>query len=176
MDQYQFEQVIRRMTKRYGKIPKGKESMYLPMLEGMEHNLYRVWKENRACGSRWIPHAAALAMWQMEDRLTGKETDVSAFAAPENLPLRDAFLLSFDPFSSDYIANEMKQEGLDVSDTSLLEKLYRIPAMCMILIVESAEMWDKERGRDGYFLFVGDFLRTDMAVTKEVIQNPALFR
>ena len=54
MNQYQFEQVCRRMEKRYGKIRKGRESQYEEMLRAIETNLLTVHRLNRACDSRRV--------------------------------------------------------------------------------------------------------------------------
>ena len=166
MNQYQFEQVCRRMEKRYGKIRKGQESQYEETLRASESNLLMVHRLNRACDSRRVLEAVPLALYAVESRLTGQEYDLSAFENPENLKLKHAILMAFDPFTNAELRKEAEEErGWNLSDGAELEAYYQRPVQCVLRILDSAKKWIKERGSDGYFNFISAFVPPD--ITKD---------
>ena len=159
MNQYQFEQVIRRMEKRYGKIYKGREEPYEDMLEAMEYNLLKVYSTDHACNSRRLMEAVPLALYAVEGRLTGQEYDVAAFENPENLKLKHALLTAFDPFTNAKLRKEAEEAcGWNLNDGKELEAYYRRAIQCILRILDSVKTWTKERGKDGYFNFISDFI------------------
>ena len=165
MNQYQFEQVCRRMEKRYGKIRKGRESQYEETLRAIESNLLAV----RACDSRRVLEAVPLALYAVESRLTGQEYDLSAFENPENLKLKHAILMAFDPFTNAELRKEAESEyGWNLDDGAELEAYYQRPAQCVLRIWDSAKKWIKERGSDGYFNFIAAFIHPDITAGGEM--------
>ena len=163
MNQYQFEQVCRRMEKRYGKIRKGEESRHEEGLRAIETNLLTVRRQNRACDSRRVLEAVPLALYAAESRLTGQEYDLSAFENPENLKLKHAILMAFDPFTNAELRKEAEEEyGWNLDDGAELEAYYQRPVQCVLRILDSAKKWIKERGNDGYFNFISAFILPDI--------------
>ena len=163
MNQYQFEQVCRRMEKRYGKIRRGRESQYEEMLRAIETNLLTVRRQNRACDSRRVLEAVPLTLYAVESRLTGQEYDLSAFGNPENLKLKHAILMAFDPFANSELRKKAEEEyGWNLDDGAELEAYYQRPAQCVLRVLDSAKKWIKERGSDGYFNFISAFIPPDI--------------
>ncbi len=159
MNQYQFEQVCRRMEKRYGKIRKGEESRHEEGLRAIETNLLTVWRQNRACDSRRLLEAVPLSLYAVESRLNGQEYDVSAFENPENLKLKHAILMAFDPFTNAELRKEAEKEyGWNLTDGAELEAYYQKPVQCVLRILDSVKQWTKERGSEGYFNFISAFI------------------
>ena len=122
MNQYQFDQVVRRMQQKYGKIKKGNEDAYSMMMFPMEGNMLKRFRNNPAANGRRALEAVALVLHQVEGYLTGKSVDVSSFENAENLVLRDALLYAFDPFANDELKEILLGEmGKDLTDKSFLE-------------------------------------------------------
>ena len=166
MNQYQFEQITRRMEKRYGKIRKGQESRYEELLRAIEYNLVKVYRTDHDCNSRRVLEAVPLALYAVESRLTGQEYDLSAFENPENLKLKHAILMAFDPFTNAELRKEAEEEyGWNLGDGAELEAYYQRPVQCVLRILDSAKKWIKERGSDGYFSFVSAYIPPD--ITKD---------
>ena len=169
MNQYQFEQVSRRMEKRFGKIRKGEEAKHEEMLRAIETNLLTVYRLDRACNARRVLEAIPLALYTVESRLTGQEYDLSAFENPENLKLKHAILMAIDPLSNAELREEAEEEcGWNLSDGAELEVYYQLPVQCVLRILDSVKMWTKERGSDGYFSFVSAYIPPDIAEDGEM--------
>ena len=135
------------MEKRYGKIRKGEESRHEEGLRAIETNLLTVHRLNRACDSRRVLEAVPLALYAVESRLTGQEHDLSAFENPENLKLKHAILMAFDPFTNAELRKEAEEEyGWNLDDGAELEAYYQKPVQCVLRILDSVKQWTKERG------------------------------
>ena len=159
MDYRQFELIIRKMEKRYGKIQKGKEDASAMTLFPMESNLLKIYRKYPEANSDRLHEAICLALHKLEDYLQGKETDLSKFETPENIRLRDALLMSFDPFTNNGIREILCEEyGMNLEDGKSFEEYLREPVMCVIRIQDSLEHWEKRMGRNGYFLFLDNWM------------------
>lgn len=155
MNQYQFDQVVRRMQQKYGKIKKGDEDSYSMMMFPMEGNMLKKFRRNHAANGRRALEAVTLVLHTIEGYLTGKPADVTSFENTENVELREALLYAFDPFTNDELREIISQEmGKDLTDKSSLEDYYRDPVLCIMRIRDSIELWTKEMGSDGYFGFI----------------------
>lgn len=155
MNQYQFEQIIRRTSKRFGKIPKGGENPYNTFFFTIEGNLLKVNRAHPECDSRCMLEAIPLALWAMEDRLEGRHSDTSAFENPENLLLKHAILMAFDPFTNEEVAALVRERtGSDTPDQAVLNRIYGIPAKVLVRLQESVKIWMEIKGLDGYFVYL----------------------
>ena len=127
-------------------------------------------RQNRACDSQRVLEAVPLALYAAESRLTGQEYDLSAFENPENLKLKHAILMAFDPFTNAELRKEAEEEyGWNLDDGAELETYYQRPAQCVLRILDSAKKWIKERGSDGYFSFVSAYIPPD--ITKDGVSD-----
>ena len=85
MNQYQFDQILRRTSRRFGKIRMGKEDPYTPYFLPIESNLLKVNRAHPECTSLRLLEAIKLALYEVEDRLEDRHSDTSSFENPENL-------------------------------------------------------------------------------------------
>ena len=84
---------------------------------------------------------------------------MSAFENPENLKLKHAILMAFDPFTNAELRKEAEEEyGWNLDDGAELEAYYQRPVQCVLRILDSAKKWIKERGSDSYFNFISAFI------------------
>ena len=65
---------------------------------------------NRACDSRRVLEAVPLVLYAVGSCLTGQEYDLSAFENPENLNLKHAILMAFNPFANAELRKEAEEE------------------------------------------------------------------
>ena len=159
MNYRQFELIIRKMEKRYGKIQKGREDEHSMILFPMESNLLKTYRKYPEANSERLHEAICLTLYKLEDYLEEKKTDLSKFEVPENIWLRDALLMSFDPFTNAEIREILCNEnGMNLEDRNSLEEYLKEPVMCILRIHDSLDYWEKRRGSNGYFLFLDNWM------------------
>ena len=159
MNQYQFEQIQRAMEQRYGKMRKGEEDAYAMMLFPMESNLLKVHRNYPGANSRRLKEAIYLALHWVDGSLKGKPKDLKTFENEDNIRLRDALLMAFDPFMNADINDILcMQGGMDLRDEDILGNYYKEPVRCVLRILDSVEHWEKQNGSDGYFLFLEEWV------------------
>ncbi|MBR1866080.1 MAG: hypothetical protein IJ801_06200 [Lachnospiraceae bacterium] len=161
MNRYQFEQVARRMEKKYGKIRKGEEEHHAMLLFPMESNLLKVHRKYPAARSRKVEEGILLALHEIEMRITGKQADVTRFETEETLLLKNALLQAFDPFVNHELCEAVEQMGgIDIRNKEELENYYKEPVVCMLRIKESVKRMVENNGTDGYFDFIEGMMGT----------------
>lgn len=166
MNQYQFERVINRMEKRYGKIKKGREQEFESFLMPMELNLMNTHRAHPSANSLRMLEAVPLVFHEIEGRMTGQAADVSAFETEDNRPLKEALLMSFDPETNPEVSAAMEENGVGFDRTD--EIFYMVPVKCMLRILDSVKMWQKNLGSDGYFHFLEEILGEAIGDTEKM--------
>lgn len=157
MNQYQFEQVVRRTERHCGKIQRGKENDYTVLFFAIESNMMNVHRKHPEANGRRAREAVLLALNVIEGRLAGEEKDLSPFENRENLLLLDAILYAIDPSSSEKGAEQFRQSGGDetkLQNKEYLLELFLLPCRCLLRLLDSIDMWTKKMGPDGYFNFL----------------------
>lgn len=157
MNRYQFEQIVKEMEKRCGKMRKGEEEKYSMMLFPMESNLLKVWRRHPESNSRRLGEAACLALHEVKGHMDGGGADTTPFESMENRRLKEALLASFDPFTNSEIQAVLGGVPGD------LDGYYKIPVMCILRINESVKYWLKRRGSNGYFDFLNESIGSVVA-------------
>lgn len=159
MNQNQFEQIPRMMERRYGKIKKGEEEIHSMMLFPMESNLLKTHRSHPASNSRRLREAILLVLYRIKGYLEHETIDVAKFENEDNIRLRDALLMSFDPFTNADINDILTlQGGMDFSNDKTLEEYLKEPVLCVMRILDSVEHWEKHGGMDGYFDFMESWM------------------
>lgn len=159
MNEYQFQQVARRMEQRYGKMKKNEEEGYSMLLFPMESNLLKIYRKNPEANSRRLEEAILLAMHDVEGRITGERKDTVDYENKENMKLKEALMASFDPFTNEEIRTILeKDRGIELNDKNELSAYYKEPVICMLRIKDSVETWLKRNGSNGYFTFLEDWM------------------
>ena len=79
--------------------------------------------------------------------------------------LENALLMAFDPFSNEEI-KEVVKDQLDETDEAQLREYYKVPIMCLLRIKDSIDVWEKRSGSDGYFLFIEEWMGSQVNGTK----------
>lgn len=171
MNQYQFDQITRRMERRYGKIKKGTEEDYTVLFFTIEGNMLSAHRNHPEANGRRAREAVMLALHFIEGRITGEEKELSAFENKENLLLLDAILYAIDPMSSEKGMEKFREADGDedkLGDKSYLEQMFHLPALCLLRLIESIDLWTRKMGPDGYFNFmegnIGSQVSDDMNV------------
>lgn len=154
MQYYQFERIYSQMEKEFGKIQKGYEDEYAMLLFPLESNALKVHRAYPSSNSRRLREAIALVLFDIKSRYTKEAYDVANFRNEDNERLEKALLMAFDPFTNE----EIKEVIEDQADETQLREYYKIPIMCLLRIKESIDIWEKRSGSDGYFLFIEDYM------------------
>lgn len=155
MNQHQFEQIRRTMERRYGRMKKGEEDSHAMILFPMESNLLKVRRRHPGSNSRRLKEAIYLVLHYVDGSLAGNMKDLKQYENEDNLRLKQALLVSFDPFTNADINDVLCiQGGKDLSDDETLEGYYEEPVRCILRILDSVEHWEKRNGSDGYFDFL----------------------
>ena len=159
MNQREFELISRKMERRFGKIDKGGEGIHGPVLFPMEGNLLKVHRKYPESNSRRLREAIFLVLHRVNGYLLNSQQDCERFENADNIRLRDALLMAFDPFFNEEINDVLTSDfKMDLSDSSVLESYFREPVLCIQRILDSVDLWEKRQGSDGYFQFLEEWL------------------
>ncbi len=163
MNQYQFQQIARRMEQKYGKMRKNGEDEYAMLLFPMESNLLKTHRMNPKANSRRLEEAILLVLYEVENRINEKNEDVSSYENKENILLKDALLKAFDPFANEELEAVLYESGkIDMQDKEALTRYYKEPVICILRIKDSVEYWIKRGGSDGYFDFLEEWFGNEV--------------
>lgn len=154
MQTYQFERIYSEMEKEFGKIRKGEEEIYAMLLFPMESNALKVHRKNPKSNSRRMREAIGLVLFDIKGRYTGEAYDVDSFRDEDNRKLEEALLMAFDPFTNERI-KDIPGMSLEPAD---LREYYKEPVMCLLRIKDSIDAWEKRAGANGYFIFVEEYM------------------
>ena len=165
MQLYQFERIYSQMEKEFGKIQKGHEEDYAMLLFPLEGNVLKVHRVHPDSHSRRLREAIALVLFDIKSHYTKEEYDIAKFRNVDNERLENALLMAFDPFSNEEI-KEVVKDQLDETDEAQLREYYKVPIMCLLRIKDSIDVWEKRSGSDGYFLFIEEWMGSQVNGTK----------
>ena len=159
MNLYQFERIVTRMKKQHGGIPAREEHAYQPMLYAMEANLMMTYTAYPSCNARRVMEAISLVLFHIDGFLSGKPQDTSDFENEDNLRLKHALLMAFDPYTNKTIDMKMlKEAGWDMEAGEDRKLFYHNAIVCLLKIHNSAGFWLKDSGPEAYFAFISGFL------------------
>ena len=168
MNEYQFNQVARRMANKYGKIKKGSEMNYDNLLFPMEANSLKIQRMDKKITDRVMIEGIMLTLHELESRLEINELDVSKFETPKNLKIKNALLMVFDPFTNKNIAKYFKKKRIKLN-VETLEMYYQEPVMCLLRIKDSVDTWTKRYGSTGYFQYLESVISPLVPYESEII-------
>ena len=167
MELYQFEKIYSQMEKEFGKIRKGEEEHYAMLLFPLEGNALKVHRAHPVSNSRRLREAIALVLFDIKEKYTGEQQDVSKFRNEDNARLEKALLMAFDPFSNEEVADLLKQQTqTDKLTPEMLKRYYKEPIMCLLRIKDSIDTWEKKSGSDGYFVFIENYMGSGIKGTE----------
>lgn len=149
-DEYAKKRIIQRCLKKYGRIQKAEEDMYLLLLNVMERNAANVIIERDINDDRYLMEGIQLALLVLEGRLAGEETDVSAIESENGKALKHAFLMAFDPETNPELKDAVNHyypepDALNAFPEDHYQKAIRL--LCRE--TKSVEIWNKQLGRHG---------------------------
>jgi len=161
---YKMEKIADKMSKKFGKIKKGEEANYSLELFTMESNLLKIHRKYPKYNSRKVIEAINILLLKINGYLNDIEYDFSGQLDDANKAYLEALQTCCDPFFNEEL-KAVLGEDFDLTDKKTLEEFFATRVMCLIRIKESAELWNKEWGRDGYFKFLenhmGDMIESD---------------
>ncbi len=149
MQIYQFERIIPRMAKEYGKMRKGEEDKYAALLYAMESNALAAHRINPRANSLRMSEAIALVLFDIQAEVTGEAQDVEEFRTEENGVLEQALRMALDPNANPKLAQDLGPMTRDE-----LRDYVKVPVMCLLRIKDSIDLWERKNGSDGYFTFL----------------------
>lgn len=147
------------MENEFGKIYKGEEYVFEESLMVLETNLLKLHRQYPSSDSRRLREAIALTLFTIRENCSGEEFNTDNFRNENNERLEQALLTAFDPFSNMLIWDTcVKKFGLDFTNKNLLWEFYFEPVICILRIKDSIDLWEKNRGPNGYFEFLEDII------------------
>lgn len=150
VDAYKFRKIASAMAKTYGTMPKGDEELYAFELSAMETNLLKLHRLNPQCTGRHAEDAILLSLLTIDGYLRDVEYDFSKFSSSLNQDFFHGLLMSFDPFTNEAIRELVMAE----ENQFVAHEYFKIPVQCLLRIQKSIELWTKEWGPNGYFVFI----------------------
>lgn len=166
MNRYQFDKIYSRMEVDFGRIPKGQEHSHELFLFALESNAMLIHKKYPASNSQRMIEAIGLVLFTIREYCTGETADLSNIRNEDNVRLEHALLYAFDPFTNPDIKKTLTDFRSPVtledlrSNRDLSKKFYTEAVKCLCRIKRSADMWIKEMGSDGYFVFLNQTIRS----------------
>ena len=87
----------------------------------------------------------------------------SNFRNEDNERMERVLFMAFDSYTNDEIMEILNAEGEAEDEVSrwteeTARNYYRIPAMCLLRLKDSVDLWMKEYGSDGYFDFIKGYM------------------
>lgn len=150
VDSYKLHRISSLMAKEFGTIPKGQEEFHALMLSSMEGNLLKLHRQDSNRTGRHADDAIQMTLLTLDGYLQQIEYDFSRFAILENQDFLRGLLMSFDPFTNQYI-----HEMVLKVDSAFDAKVYfAYPIKCLLRIQKSIQLWNKKLGANGYFIFI----------------------
>jgi hypothetical protein len=150
VNSYQFEKIFSRMQKEYGSIKKGQENRYDMFLYTLESNALKVHRANPACTSRMMQRGIALTLFDLQEEISGRKSDVNDFRSEPAAAFEHALRMAFDPLINEEVALQI--EPLVTQQEK--KQYYKLYIQCMLRINDSIELWDKHYGSNGYFKYI----------------------
>lgn len=159
MNRYQFEQVTRKMERRYGKIRKGEEDLHAMVLFPMESNVLKIHRIHPESNSICLKEAIFLTLHKVEGYLEEETDEAAGYETAENARLMEALLASFDPFTNTEIHDVLcKEGGMDMNDKDAVIEYFKEPVQCIMRIKDSVDYWERRGGSNGYFIFLDGWM------------------
>lgn len=154
MDNRKFNEIPRILQREHGRIPKGGEEPYTMLFFTMEGNALKMHRRHFNTSDYDMIQAILMAMHMVNGRIRGEMPDLSRFETPENVILRDALLMAFDPFTNPEIQPVLESVDVKLDDAESLKAFYHSPIMVLIRLLESVKTWNERGGTMGYFTFI----------------------
>ena len=154
---YQFEKISSRMARDFGTIGKNLEEEYESILLPMELNLIKVNRKCRLDNGRRTIEAIQICLFMIDGYLSQTEYDLDYFISEGNKPYLEALLISFDPFTNDFLRSFVEEES-DLNSMEGLRAYFTDPVKCLLRIKKSIELWSSDHGNAGYFKFLEGLL------------------
>lgn len=159
MQRYQFDKIYSVMENEFGKIYKGKEYIFEDDLFTLEGNLLKTHRKYPLSDSRRLREAIALTLFTIKARCTGEDFQTDNFRNEHNERLEHCLLTTFDPFTNTLLWDIcVGQCRLDFTNKEFLREFYCVPIVCILRIKDSVDMWEKNRGVNGYFEFIEEVI------------------
>ncbi len=152
-NQYMFDRISSRMAKEFGTIKTGHEEEYAFMLYPMEGNLLKLHRMDPLRNGRRAIEAIRMCLLKVDGYINGIEYEFDNFINDENKGFLEGLLASFDPFTNEMIHNTVK-EIRDLKSSDELKIYFELPVKCLLRVEKSVELWTKNLGVNGYFMFI----------------------
>lgn len=159
---YQFGKISTRMARNFGVIEKNHEDDYENILLPMECNLLRANRKSGINNGRHTIDAIHICLFIIDGYINQVEYELDPFITSENKPYLSALLMSFDPFTNEFL-RPTAEKNCDIFSKEGLHDYFEAPIKCLLRIDKSIEFWTKEYGNAGYFNFIES--QIGMAIT-----------
>jgi hypothetical protein len=153
VDAYNFEKISSRMAKEFGVIEKYLEGRYAQILLPIESNLLRASRKNGINSGKKVVEAVHICLFAVDGYVNQMEYDLDPYISDANKPFLTALLMSFDPFTNEYLKPRAEEE-CDLHSKEGLRDYFEAPVKCLLRIEKTIAVWTKERGEAGYFEFL----------------------
>ena len=178
MDRFKFDSIIRKTEQRYGKVPSNEEKKYRDMALSLELPMYLVRHVVPEFTSMEFIDSAKLCLHDISRKIAGewKASDGICVPGTEKLVSNEALvgfenlLNAYDPYiNADGGGNRKRFRELAKgrSVKSAVEEYYRDPALCLLLMIESANACMKAYGSDGYFKHLEETIGPHVEIVEE---------
>ena len=155
IDSYSFKKISSNMATEFGAIEKYLEGRYTEILFPLESNLLRANRKHGIDNGRRVIEAIHICLFIVDGYLKQIEYDVDPYISDDNKPYLRSLLMSFDPFTNEYI-KPIAEERCDIHSDEGLHAYFEAPIKCLLRIEKSIELWTEKLGINGYFSYLED--------------------
>ena len=159
MNLYQFEQITRKIPKKYDlKIPYNDlECLYMFVIES---NLLKTYRKEPIYTDHDLYEAILIALHTIQGYLRRQPVGdaLARFETKKNKALAHAILTAIDPFTNEEmrIAYAFMSDPL-LADHDTLDAFFDRPVQCLLRMTDVIDTWTAKYGNSGYFVMLEEF-------------------
>jgi hypothetical protein len=174
VNQYIIDSICNKMKKEFGSISKGSEGEYVFEMFAIEEILLKEHLKNPDLNCRQGKEILSVCLLKVKEYLEDIEYDFGKNIDDIVLELANKVSQTFIPFENEKLKNAI--EGLiEIDSKAKLKEYFTIPIKCIIRIYSSIELWEKERGRYGYYEFLKENILDSIDVNSEEVHFAVRF-
>lgn len=161
LSNYDMSRVISRARKEFGTIKKGTEELYDPGLNYLEREIYSIYKDIPITDFE-LREVIEMIIYDLKGKIERKRFDYSKIRDEKKQEFSRRLELLFNPFENDNLKADLRNVNLERKED--LQAMFTFPIKCLLRIYDSIEFWHKQKGINGYYRMLEEYVLPIYAV------------